>query len=93
MEPMAPRVSNDIKIKARYRKGVFEPVEPVELPEDTEVEITVRGDFFTQLNQIQADIEATGVSEEEFSKIVDEVTREARRRTGERMRKRAQGRT
>jgi len=28
-------------IKAKYKKGVFEPLEPIELPEDEVVEVTV----------------------------------------------------
>lgn len=80
-----------VRIKARYRKGVFEPVEPVELPEETEVEVTVSSGFFALLDKMQANIEASGVSDEEWEKLVEEVSQEARKRTGERYRQAAGG--
>lgn len=66
------------KIRVRYRNGVFEPVEPVDLPEDAEGEVTVGPDFFALLDKARANIAASGISDEELERIIMEACRWAR---------------
>lgn len=86
---MATRTTS--KIRVRFRKGVFEPLEPVDLPEETEAEVTVGPTFFDLIDEARANIEASGVTDEELDQIITEACEEARKRTWERWQKEAGG--
>lgn len=86
---MATRVGEPVKV--RYRKGVFEPVEPVDLPEDTEGEVIIANRFFELLDKARANVAASGVTGEEFDEIAREACEDARRKTWEEVQKRARG--
>lgn len=79
------------KIRVRYRKGVFEPLEPVDLPEDTEAQVVFTPDFFALLDEARANVEASGVSDEEWEQAVMEACEAAREETWKEVQERVTG--
>lgn len=71
------------RIRARYRNGVFEPLEPVDLPEGAEADVILSPDLFTLLEKARANVRASGITEEEWERIVWEACEAARQQSWE----------
>lgn len=70
------------EIKVRYRNGVFEPFEAVDLPDGTEGKVLVElaePTFFDMCREISERVAASGISDEELEELIHEAVHEVRR--------------
>ena len=58
--------------KAVYEHGILRPLEPVNLPENEQVTITIAGNAQTNMDP-KAVAEPTSISNEEYERLLDEL--------------------
>lgn len=73
------------EIKVRYRNGVFEPVEAVDLPDGTQGKVVELEEptFFDLCREISDRVAASGVTDEEIERDIQEACEAARQQTWE----------